>query len=248
MENFAGGHGACSGRAMRFRVIGAALLVALAVVGCGNNSGTTTTGVSAPASTVSAGGPSSGAGQVNPAPTVGTGGAAPGSGVGPPTSGSPGASTNGSPGASSSGSPGASASGSPGASGTASSVGSGAIANPTRQAAPVPDASPTSLAAQTLNVQLTAANQFQPASLDVPRGATVVWTNTSQTTHTVTSDPNKAANKADSSLPNGAEAWDSGPLGPGATFTHIFDTPGQYSYFCSVHESQGMLAHITVSS
>jgi plastocyanin len=81
----------------------------------------------------------------------------------------------------------------------------------------------------------------------VPRGATVVWTNTSQTTHTVTDDPNKAANKSDAGLPQGAQTWDAGQLGPGATFSHIFDTPGQYTYFCMIHESQGMVARITVS-
>jgi plastocyanin len=195
---------------MRCALLSIALLVALALVGCStNSSGTTTTGVSAPASTSSAGGPSSGGSGVNPAPTVGSGGAA---------------------------------------SGSATVGGSGGIANPTRMPAPNPDSSPTSLAAQTINVSLTPANQFQPAAIDVPRGASVVWTNTSQTNHTVTDDPNKAANKSDAALPNGAQSWDSAPLGPGATFTHIFDTPGQYMYFCSIHETQGMLARITVSS
>jgi plastocyanin len=205
------------------------LLVGLAVVACSSNSGTTTTGVSAPASTASAGGPSSGASGVNPAPTVGSGGAATGNGASGASGGSVGGSTT-------------------GASGNAVSGVSGGAGNPTRIPAPNPDASPSSLAAQSFNVQLTAANQDQPATIDVPRGATVVWTNTSQTNHTVTDDPNKAANKSDAGLPNGADSWDSGPLGPGATFTHIFNTPGQYMYFCAIHETQGMVARITVST
>ncbi|MBV9542851.1 MAG: hypothetical protein JOY61_00555, partial [Chloroflexi bacterium] len=159
---------------MRFRVISLALLVALGVVGCStNNSGTTTTGVSAPAGTASAGGPSSGASGVNPAPTVGSGGAATGSG----SAGASGGSAAGAPGGSTTG-----------ASGNAVSGISGGEGNPTRIPAPNLDASPTSLAATSLNVQITAANQFQPAALDVPRGATVVWTNASQTNHTVTDE------------------------------------------------------------
>jgi plastocyanin len=136
--------------------------------------------------------------------------------------------------------------------GSGGSAGGGGVAggagNPTRPAAPVPGASPTSLAAQTINVSLTSANQASPVSIDVPRGATVVWTNTSQTNHTVTDDPSKAATASDAALPQGAQSWDSGQLGPGVTFTHIFDTPGQYTYFCTNHETQGMVAHITVSS
>lgn len=135
-----------------------------------------------------------------------------------------------------------------GTGGSASGAAVGGAGNPTRGPAPVPGASPSSAAAQTINVSLTSANQFQPATVDVPRGATVVWTNTSQTTHTVTDDPAKAPPNAGAALPQGAQSWDSGPLGPGATFSHIFDTPGQYTYFCSIHGGSGMLARVTVSS
>src|SRR5215217_3958974 len=61
---------------------------------------------------------------------------------------------------------------------------------------------------------------FQPASIEVAAGSTVTWTNTGAATHTVTAD-------------NGA--FDSGQLGPGATFSQTFTTPGTYTYHCEIH-------------
>ena len=94
---------------------------------------------------------------------------------------------------------------------------------------------------------MTDTYQFQPATLTVPRGTTVTWMNTGQQQHTVTDDPAKAANRADAQLPNGAQPWDSGLIDAGKTFTHTFDTPGDYTYFCMPHEALGMVARITVS-
>jgi plastocyanin len=89
--------------------------------------------------------------------------------------------------------------------------------------------------------------KFDPATLTVPRGTTVTWRNASQVVHTVTDDPNKAANKADAEVPSGAQTWDSGDVNPGQTFTHTFDTPGTYKYFCQPHETAGMVATIIVN-
>ena len=75
----------------------------------------------------------------------------------------------------------------------------------------------------------------------------MTWVNVGQVGHTVTDDPSKAANKANSVLPSGAQAWDSGNIAGGASFTHTFDTPGQYVYFCIPHEMLGMVGRITVS-
>jgi plastocyanin len=95
---------------------------------------------------------------------------------------------------------------------------------------------------------MTDANQFVPANLTVPRGATVVWTNTGQVQHTVTDDQAKAVNKADAVLPPGAQPWDSGLINAGQSYSHTFDVAGQYTYFCIPHESLGMIGRITVSS
>ena len=89
--------------------------------------------------------------------------------------------------------------------------------------------------------------QFQPATLTVPRGTTVTWMNTGQQQHTVTDDPSKAASRTDAQLPSGAQPWDSGLIDAGKTYTHTFDTPGEYTYFCMPHEALGMVARITVT-
>ena len=59
---------------------------------------------------------------------------------------------------------------------------------------------------------------FEPATLDVAAGATVVWTNDGQAPHTVTGD-----------------FADSGILEPGQTFSHTFAESGEFGYVCSIH-------------
>ncbi|HEV7665699.1 MAG TPA: plastocyanin/azurin family copper-binding protein [Chloroflexota bacterium] len=94
---------------------------------------------------------------------------------------------------------------------------------------------------------MTDANQFQPATVTVARGAAVTWVNTGQSPHTVTDDPSKAANPNDAVLPAGAQPWDSGIIAAGGSYSLVFDVPGQYVYFCIPHESLGMVARITVT-
>jgi plastocyanin len=88
--------------------------------------------------------------------------------------------------------------------------------------------------------------RFQPATLTIPAGTTVTWTNTATAEHTVTADPSKALNSADVSLPAGAQPWDSGAVDAGQTFTHTFTVAGTYKYFCIPHESLGMVGTIIV--
>lgn len=111
-----------------------------------------------------------------------------------------------------------------------------------------PSTSPSaSSGASPATVQLTDALKFEPATLTVARGSTVTWRNASQAAHTVTDDPSKAANASDAQLPPGTQPWDSGNLNPGQTFTHTFDAPGTYKYFCQPHEAAGMVATIVVT-
>jgi plastocyanin len=67
---------------------------------------------------------------------------------------------------------------------------------------------------------------FTPDSITVVIGVnnTVTWTNNDSYPHTVTSN----------SAPSGA-SFDSGNLGPGASFTFTFTIPGTYRYSCSYH-------------
>ena len=59
---------------------------------------------------------------------------------------------------------------------------------------------------------------FEPASLEIAAGATVVWTNKGQAPHTVTGD-----------------FADSGILEPGQTFSHTFPQAGAFAYACALH-------------
>ncbi|MDP8959236.1 MAG: cupredoxin domain-containing protein [Actinomycetota bacterium] len=63
--------------------------------------------------------------------------------------------------------------------------------------------------------------RFSPDRLVVPAGTSVTWTNQeSGVAHTTTADD---------------RTWDSGLLQPGEFFTHRFERPGAFPYFCSIH-------------
>ncbi len=62
---------------------------------------------------------------------------------------------------------------------------------------------------------------FSPQTLTIVQGGTVIWTNSDSAAHTVVSD-------------SGSEIM-SGSLSQGQTYAHTFNTPGTYTYYCSVH-------------
>lgn len=73
--------------------------------------------------------------------------------------------------------------------------------------------------AQTM--QVTIKNfSFQPATLTVPAGTTVTWTNQDSVDHTSTSDTG---------------VWDSGRLAPGQSFSFMFTQAGMFPYHCMIH-------------
>lgn len=96
-------------------------------------------------------------------------------------------------------------------------------------------------------VEMSDLNRFNPASLRIRRGDTVAWKNTGSVPHTITDDPGKAQDKAHAVLPQGAAAYDSGNINPGAWWSYTFQTPGTYIYFCRHHEAEGMIGVIVVS-
>jgi plastocyanin len=87
---------------------------------------------------------------------------------------------------------------------------------------------------------------FEPASIKVKAGQTVMWKNSSTEVHTVTADPSVAVNPKDVALPKGAKQFDSGFLNPGKTYEQTFRTPGIYRYVCTLHEAQHMIGQIIV--
>lgn len=68
---------------------------------------------------------------------------------------------------------------------------------------------------------------FIPSTVTIDIGGEVVWKNVDNAAHTVTSGV-----LADGG-PDGI--FDSGLFVPDAEFSHVFDTPGEYPYFCLVH-------------
>ena len=68
---------------------------------------------------------------------------------------------------------------------------------------------------------------FIPSTVTIDIGGEVVWKNVDTAAHTVTSGV-----LADGG-PDGI--FDSGLFVPDTEFSHVFDTPGEYPYFCLVH-------------
>lgn len=89
---------------------------------------------------------------------------------------------------------------------------------------------------QVTAVDMTDNFRFSPQTVTVQAGDTVVWLNTSRSTHTVTS----------SQTPAGAAAFDSGSLQPNTQFSQTFTVPGEYRYYCAPHREMGMVGTVIV--
>jgi plastocyanin len=61
---------------------------------------------------------------------------------------------------------------------------------------------------------------FSPATITVPAGTSIRWTNRDDIPHTVVSDD---------------KTFKSKPLDTDEQFTYTFTKPGTYNYFCSIH-------------
>lgn len=112
--------------------------------------------------------------------------------------------------------------------GGASAANSGPAATATT--APAATTAPTATAsvpanATTVKITGAAGNySFQPASVTIKAGSTVVWVNDSGVVHTATSDSGDAV------------TWDSSVISTGGgSFSFVFTKPGTYPYHCSFH-------------
>uniref|UniRef100_UPI00351D1152 cupredoxin domain-containing protein n=1 Tax=Halorientalis salina TaxID=2932266 RepID=UPI00351D1152 len=75
-------------------------------------------------------------------------------------------------------------------------------------------------------------------------GGTVTFVNESGNHSTTAYHPD---NDQPQLVPDGAAAWDSGLLSEdGATFEHTFETEGVYHYYCTPHETTGMIGSVIV--
>lgn len=89
--------------------------------------------------------------------------------------------------------------------------------------APVTITAPAAAAPKAETVPAGIINfSFQPQTLTVASGTTVVWTNNDSAPHTVTSD---------------GGSFGSDTLSPGASFVHTFSAAGTFSYHCNIHKS-----------
>ncbi len=93
----------------------------------------------------------------------------------------------------------------------------GATATATPAQAPAAGASPAG--GQQVEVEVFNFG-FRPAEITISPGTTVVWVNTSPTTHTVTDKERR---------------WDSGFMQQGQRYQMTFETPGEYAYWCLLH-------------
>lgn len=103
-------------------------------------------------------------------------------------------------------------------------------------------------------VQMTNALTFDPATLSVAPGTTVVFDNVGSLDHSVTAYEDELPEGADYFASGGFDAeqaardgYPEGALGGGDTYEHVFEATGTYEYFCIPHEGSGMTGTIEVS-
>ncbi|MFC6974699.1 plastocyanin/azurin family copper-binding protein [Halomicroarcula sp. GCM10025709] len=114
-----------------------------------------------------------------------------------------------------------------------------------------PTPTPTVGPSETL-VEMTDSLKFVPETVEISVGDTVVWETVGSVAHSVTA--------YEDDLPAGADYFASGEfdsesaarqdypvgsVGPDETYTHTFETAGEYPYFCIPHES-GMVGTVVV--
>ena len=92
--------------------------------------------------------------------------------------------------------------------------------------------SSTPVAAETVSVAIRDF-AFSPATISVPVGTTVTWTNEDSEQHTATST---------------SGVWDSGILDTGGTFSFTFNTPGSFPYWCALHPSMRGTVVVTAAA
>lgn len=66
-------------------------------------------------------------------------------------------------------------------------------------------------------------HQYYPSTLTVAQGVQVTWINRDDEAHTVTA------------VGLGIDYFDSGNIPPGGSYSHTFNAPGTFSYYCRIH-------------
>lgn len=95
-------------------------------------------------------------------------------------------------------------------------------------------------------VSITKERAFEPHSVSITAGQTILWVNYSRTAHTVTADKEFALSAEHVDLPEGVRPFNSEGILPGEVYRRRFTVPGHYKYFCIPHEEDGMIGEIVV--
>ena len=101
------------------------------------------------------------------------------------------------------------------------------------------------------------ATAFRPPTVTVGVGEAVVWKNTSTRAHSITAYEKAIPHAAEYFASGGfesesaaRESWngslDGGAINNGDTYSHTFEVPGRYDYFCIPHEQGGMVGTVVV--
>jgi plastocyanin len=85
-------------------------------------------------------------------------------------------------------------------------------------------------------VVIRAEHTFDPVLVVIDEGESVLWRNDTVLVHSITAHPDFATTRESFDLPAGAAPFHSGLLIPGDAYTHTFEVPGTYRYFCAPHE------------
>src|SRR5690349_14125559 len=101
--------------------------------------------------------------------------------------------------------------------GTSSPSSPTTVFNPSPTPTPTPSSNGVSIVS---GAQSLASRAYSPNPITVAVGTSVTWTNNDAIAHTVTSD---------------SRTFDSGVVGPGASFSMMFQTAGTFPYHCSIH-------------
>ncbi|WP_440007620.1 plastocyanin/azurin family copper-binding protein [Halomicrococcus sp. SG-WS-1] len=104
-------------------------------------------------------------------------------------------------------------------------------------------------------IDMTDQLVFDPDSVTVQPGTTVVWENVGSVPHSVTAYEDQIPGEAEYFASGGfdsedaaRQAYPEGSIDGGERYEYTFETEGDYEYFCIPHESAGMVASITVGS
>ena len=96
---------------------------------------------------------------------------------------------------------------------------------------------------------------YEPSTVTVAPGSTVVWENVGNIGHTVTAYSDEIPENATYFASGGFDSEEAarsgypgqGTIAGGETYEHTFETTGSFGYFCIPHESAGMVGTVEVT-